>query len=292
MDWAERTTSVITSPCVVDGMPEETYHQDPVDGGSLSSTGARQMAVPAKYKAAQGARRVERAEFDFGSAAHKVVLGAGQDLHIIMKAPGVPADNMLTKAAKEDKAAARAAHKIPIMADDYQAVHAMAAAVDAHPLAAQLLRGDGVSERSLFWIEPVVDVWCRARLDRWALLPSGRWVAVDYKTTTSVRPRDIDKDIRTWGYWQQDDFYRRGIRGTGLDSDPAFMFVFQEKTPPYLIQVVQLSAQALMYGHQKNRQALERFRDCRTADIWPGYDDAGDILTVELPSYLANDLEW
>ena len=291
-EYRHLPSSVITSPCVVDGMPEETYHADPVEGGSLSSTGARQMAVPAKYRAALDAPPVYRDDFDFGSVAHKLVLGAGQDLHIIMKAPGVYADSMRTNAAKEDKAEARANNKIPIMHHDYLIAAAMAAAIERDPYARPLLQSEGVSERSLFWIEPDVDVWCRARLDRWALLASGRWCAVDYKTATSVAKRDIEKDVRNYGYWQQDDFYRRGIRGTGLDSDPAFMFVFQEKTDPYLIQVVQLAPEAQMYGHQKNRQALERFRDCRAADIWPGYDDADGILTVELPSFLANDLEW
>jgi hypothetical protein len=277
-------------------MPDEVYHGDPVLGGSLSSSGARQLVppgCPAKFDALRGALEYTSTDLDVGSAAHKKVLNAGQEIHVIQKEPGVPADSMRTNAAKADAALARAAGKIPLLLDDYNTVCQMASAVYAHPLASQLLQGaGGVSELSLFWTDERTGVRCRGRVDRWQRLPTGRMVAVDYKTTTSVTPREILKAIRTYGYWQQGEFYSRGIRATGLELEPWFMFVFQEKTPPYMIQVVDLSPMALAYGRQLNDRALEVYRDCSESGIWPGYENAGEILTIDLPPYLQQEMEW
>jgi hypothetical protein len=41
----------ITKPGIYPGVPDEVYHADPVEGGSLSSTGARKILdCPAKFK--------------------------------------------------------------------------------------------------------------------------------------------------------------------------------------------------------------------------------------------------
>jgi PDDEXK-like domain of unknown function (DUF3799) len=283
-------------PSVVAGMPDEVYHGDPVLGGSLSSSGARQLVppgCPAKFDALRGGLGYHSTELDVGSAAHKKVLKVGQEIHVIEKEPGVPADSMRTNAAKFDAALARAAGKIPLLLDDYSTVCRMAEAVGRHPLASQLLQGaGGVSELSLFWTDERTGVRCRGRVDRWQRLPTGRVVAVDYKTTTSVTPREIAKAIKTYGYWQQGEFYSRGIRATELEPEPWFMFVFQEKTPPYMIQVVDLSPMALAYGRQLNDRALEVYRDCSESGIWPGYENAGEILTIDLPPYLQQEMEW
>lgn len=283
-------------PQVVDGMPDREYHADPVDGGSLSSSGARLLVspgCPAKFRAWLDGPPEIRHEFDVGSAAHSLALGAGARIHVIQKAPDVPADSMRTNFAKDDAAAARARGDIPLMQSDYEQVQAMVRAIEAHPQARALLMGDGgVSERSLFWVEDAWGVSCRARIDRWAPLLSGRFAAVDYKTTGSVLPRKIVAACRDYGYWQQADFYLRGIRATGLASDAPFLFVFQEKTPPYMIQIVQLVPQALAYGHWRNEEALERYRDCTATGVWPGYEHSDGILNIELPPYLENEMNW
>ena len=75
-------TIQITSPGIYD-MPAETYHADPVPAGSLSSTGARRIlppGCPALFRYEQQNGTGHRPEFDFGTAAHKLVLGVGPKL--------------------------------------------------------------------------------------------------------------------------------------------------------------------------------------------------------------------
>src|SRR5487761_1085061 len=108
---------IITGPGMYDGMPEDEYHRDPVPEGSLSSTGARHMlppSCPALYRYEQD-HPVYKAVFDFGSAAHKMVLGTGPKLEIIEY------DDWRTKDAQDRKKAARAAGFVPLLRRDMPA---------------------------------------------------------------------------------------------------------------------------------------------------------------------------
>ena len=133
-----------------------------------------------------------------------------------------------------------------------------------------------------------------ARIDwlpqRWQI---GRLIVTDYKTCASADPDAIAKAVANYGYHQQDAWYCDGVRALGLDDDPAFVFVFQEKTAPYLVTVAQLDDVSRMAGQRRNREAIERFRDCTEAEArgctqaqaWPGYTDG--IAYISLPPWAA-----
>lgn len=278
---AETVTARVTQPGVYD-IPDHVYHGDPVPGGSLSSSGARRLlppSCPAHFKWEQDHPRFE-SYFDLGSAAHLLVLGAGPELVVI------DAEDWRTKAARAERDEAREKGKTPVLKAEHGQVLAMAAALRQHPVASALFSPDGgQSEQSLFWQDPETGVWCRARLD-W-LPDSGyrnRLILGDYKTTSkSADPASIARSVANFGYHQQDAFYCDGIRALGIDEDPAFLFVFQETTPPYLITVAELDSAALRAGRERNRRAIEIYRDCKEAGKWPGYPD--EIQLISLPPW-------
>ena len=167
----------------------------------------------------------------------------------------------------------------------------MAAAIRRHPVASALFNPErGKAEQSLFWQDPETGVWRRSRLD-W--LPDTtareRLIVADYKTTVCAEPKAIAKAVANYGYYQQDAWYRDGVRATGLSADPAFVFVFQEKEPPYLVTVVELDAPSVQAGRELNRQAIELYRACTENDTWPGY--SGGIELVSLPPWAFRKLE-
>ena len=275
----------VTEPGVYDGMPEAEYHADPVPGGSLSASGAKLLlppSCPARVRSDQLFPPPPKDTFEFGTAAHRLVLGAGPEI-VIVDAP-----DWRTRAAKEARDAARFEGHVPLLPADAFIVESMAVAIRAHPLAGALLDPErGKAEQSLFWQDDETGVWRRARLD----FLRDR-IIVDYKTCDRADRESIRKAVANYGYHIQDAQYRDGVRALGIDDDPAFLFVFQEKTPPYLVNVVQLDDDAVAAGRERMRLACEIFRDCTESGCWPGYSDiTRDPDVISLPPWAARPME-
>lgn len=259
---------------------EEQYHADPVPEGSLSSTGARAIlppGTPAQFRYEQ-THRVRKAVFDYGSAAHRLVLGTGPDIAVI------DAADWRTNDAKDQRDAAYSNGAIPLLVADYETVLAMATQLRRHDIAAALFaEGTGQVEQSLFWVDAETGTWCRGRIDWIRDQSEGRVIAAEYKTCRSAAPDALAKAVADYGYHQQADWYLTGLRALGLDEHPAFVHVFQEKTPPYLVHVVEIDAYALRIGAAKNRRAIDLYTECKAKDHWPGYPAA--VTSLPLPPW-------
>lgn len=283
---AKPATVTVTEPGVYD-IDEDTYHRDPVPDGSLSSTGARKLlppSCPALFKHEQDSPPGPKKVFDFGHAAHMKVLGVGPEIVV------VDFDDWRTAAAQAKRAEAHAAGKTPLLTADAARVDAMAARLREHPMARRLLDPErGRSEQSLFWIDDEFGVWRRARLDHFTTLGQ-QPVIVDYKTSYDVNPDKLRKSFYDFGYHCQDRWYRDAATAVGLAEDPAFVFVCQMKTPPFLVTVVDFDDDALARAAARNREAVATFHQCRTSGRWPSYAD-DDIHTLALPAWATRDFE-
>lgn len=263
------------------------YHDDPVDGGSLSSSGARKILdCPAKYayERAHGAR--PKRVFEFGHAAHNAVLGVGPEMVVL------DYDNYRTKAAQSNRDAAREAGKVPLLVDEAEIVIEMGNAIRDHPVAGSLFRpGTGKAEQSLFHRDRRTGIMLRARFDWLPDAVAGqRLIIPDYKTTTNAHPDAVQKAIAEHGYHIQGAWYRRIARNLGLAPDgAAFVLVCQEKTAPYLVTVVEPSSTALAWGEQLADHAIDLYRECTRTGNWPGYSD--DVELRELPRYVEQQYE-
>lgn len=271
----------VTEPGLYE-MSAEEYHSDPIPGGSLSSTGARRIlppGCPALYHYEREHGQLHRPEFDLGHAAHKLVLGAGPEL------ARIDAKDWRTKKAQEARAEAYERGAVPLLAVDYDHVHGMAAALRHHETARALLNPDrGVAEQAIFWQDNEFGVWRRALIDWRQTVSYGPPTVVDYKTTASAEPAAIRKSVARYGYHQQAPWYLDAVEFIGYPDDTAFKFIFQEKTPPYLITVAELDDTAMYIGHARNRRAIEIYRDCAAVDIWPGHST--EIETISLPAWV------
>ncbi len=265
-------------------IPEEEYHRHP----ALSASGAKKLlppSCPARFAWERDHPATPTAAMELGIAVHKLVLGKGADV------VHVEADSWRTTAAKDKAKDARAAGHIPLLTDDLARAETVAAAVHAHPVAAALLDMDhGSAEQSLFWLDRE-GVQIRARLD---YLPhgrrNGRFVIADLKTCASAEPGAIAKAVANLRYDIQAANYIDGVAALGLDPDPAFVFVFVETSAPYPVTVAQLRPQAVENGRAAMRRAIEVYRDCTDAGLWPAYTT--DIEQIELPPWALRDLEY
>ena len=279
----------ITQPGVYD-LPADVYHRDPVEGGSMSSTGARKLlppSAPALYRYWADHPEEHKRAFDLGQAAHAEVLGIGRPLRVL------DADNYRKKATQEARDAAYAADEIPLLAPEYDQVTAMGAALRAHPIAGPLFDpASGEGEQTLVWRDRQTGVNRRAMLDWLPARRDGRRLVVpDYKTAVSAEPESLRKALHRHALQQQAGWYLDGVTALGLagELEPAFVFVFQEKTAPYLVTVAQPDPTALLWGRRLNRKAIDLYRQCTATGEWPGYTDT--VISLELPIYASRQLE-
>jgi hypothetical protein len=261
-------------------LTEQEYHQDPVPGGSLSSTTARALLPPSCPALADHARShpTFKSVYDNGSVCHELVLGSGVELVEVVAA------DWRTKAAKDQREAARARGAVALLSKDMREVEKMAVAVVEHPIAGGLFQpGTGRPEVCLFWIDEETGMWCRAMLDWFPTHPTMP-IAVDLKTTDDPSPVKIRKHMEEFGYFFQEAFYRMGLDALGIRYDD-FLFVFVGKNDPYPVVVARKDQDSLADGFVKCREALDVWAQCQFTGVWPLWDGTDDILTISRPAW-------
>jgi hypothetical protein len=262
-------TDEYPTPGLHDDMPEADYHGHK---GSLSHSGLKTLLrySPAEYRWQQ-AQKTYKATFEFGSAAHKLVLGVGDPIEVIK------ADDWRTTAAKEARDAARAAGSVPLLEKDWRVVRDMADSLSGHTLAMQML-SEGRPEVSAFAVDEETGVLRRSRFD-WL----GTSLAVDYKTCVDERPKVLGGrygTVRKYGYDTQAAFYSDVAADLGHPLDE-FAFIFQRKTEPYPVAVVTLTPASLDRARDEIREGLRMFRDCTESGIWPGTQNATTYHVID-----------
>jgi hypothetical protein len=268
-------TVLISKPGIYD-LEEGVYHADPCApelGRSLSYSGAKTLIppnTPAKFAYEREHGRANKPAYDFGHAAHEMILGTGLELVV------VDAEDWRTKAAQQARKDAYAAGKCPLLKADAERARAIRDAVLTHPTAGAIL-SQGEPEKSIFWIDQDTGVTRRARPD-W-LRPNA---IVDLKTCQDASPGKFAKSCADFGYAMQDAWYTDAAEAVGFGQLP-FIFIAVEKEPPYLVGIYQLDAEAEQVGDTLNRQALEIYAQCESAGEWPGLST--DIETLRLPAW-------
>jgi hypothetical protein len=273
-------------------IPDTVYHGDP---HSLSSSGARLLTnkTPAEFLHERLEPPKPKKHYDFGHAAHKMVLGEGAELAVLdpavhgLKADGKPSEKPSATANwKKAEASAREQGKTVITKEQMSIAQTMAGKVFANPYAARLLSA-GDAEVSAYWHDDVTGVRLRARFD---FLPErrSRLIIVDYKTALSADPAEFAKSVAKFGYDQQAAWYIDGAIEHGF-NDPAFVFIVQQKDPPYLVSLNQIEPDWVEYGRSKNRRAINLYAECLQSDKWPGHGD--DVFTASMPSWLRRQIE-
>lgn len=257
-----------------------TYHADKLrPEPTLSSGVARVLIGRSPLHAWTGHPRLnpayeatESATFDIGRAAHRAVLGVGDDYvaypEELLAANGAAS----TKAAKEWAEEQRAAGCIPMKADDVDRIGAIADA--ALSRLAEMGIAFAPARSELTALAEIDGVWCRAMIDNAPLDPA--LPLYDVKTCRNANPDAVLRDVAEYGYDVQAAWYLDAWKAA-TGEDRRFRFVFVEKEAPYEVSVVELlnrqddSADFMQDAREKCGEARRLWRECLTANTWPGY---------------------
>jgi len=227
-------------------------------------------------------KREQDSVLDSGSIAHALLLEGGTDRLIV-----VEADDWRTKAAREQRDAAWAEGKMPVLAAKLDTITAMVKAAKAYVAASELagIFDNGEPELTLLWQEG--KAWCRARPDWWT---NDRQIMLDYKSTSgSAEPNAwIRNQLLPSGYDVQASFYRRGAKVL-VGALPDFIFLVQENAEPFACSLIGMAPALVDLADRKVEWALTLWKNCIERNEWNGYPSA--ICHAEPPDYAVRSFE-
>lgn len=218
----------------------------------------------------------------FGSAFHSFILENDKFFQNYVVAPKF---DKRTKQGKEDFALFESenAGKNLIDESDFERLNQMRLAILKHPIAKQLVESHGSIEHEIYFEqhgEP-----CRMKADK--IIPEKK-IIIDLKSTQDCKLESCIKSILNFEYYRQAAFYLAGAKAEYF-QDFRFMFVFVEKTAPYLVQVVELTPEFLEYGQNEIKSLILKFQGYKeNKKSYTGYSDV--IETIDLPKWLNRDL--
>ncbi len=254
-------------------LPESIYHGNSYPAPCLSAGVLKKLLLKSPKHAwldhpalnPDYAEKVS-ANFDVGTAAHSVLLEGVDNIQVI------DAKDWRTNEAKQAREVARMDGYIPLLPHQKSDVMAMVAVAQDFLKHSELgisdLCAEGTCESSWVWQEE--DTWLKIRPD-WISLD--HTIILDYKTTdNSANPDGRGKHILNMGYHLQDALYRRGVRAL-TETNPTFVFLFQECEPPHMCSLAALPSQFADMGDWQVERGIEIWRKCLAENDWPGYPD-------------------
>lgn len=250
-------------------VPSGVYHADPCAAPSLSSSVAQILLRESPRKAwtchpklNPNYQEEQDSKFDLGTCAHAVLLENDASRIAIIEA-----DDWRTKAAKEQRDAARAIGQTPLLAKHYEAIRRMVNAALAFIPDSEIGEFWDGAESEVTGICQDKGVWLRCRFDR---ITANRRFIVDYKTTDCVAPEIFSRQIVRMGYHFQEAFYRRVASVLGAES-PQFVFLAQSVEHPHECSLHGIDPALREIADAEVERAICIWQDCIKTNRWPSY---------------------
>lgn len=185
--------------------------------------------------------------------------------------------------------------------DDYQVAQAMVDAAKDAPYVERLLNGE--HEVGFFWNDELTGEPCKSRLDCLSSV-NGKPIIVEYKTTADASTDEFMRSAVRYGYDFQAAMQIEALRygsdickkhvedGVERFDEPTFVFIAQEKKPPYAVNVMSADKLFIERGREVFRELIGIYHDCKQTGEWWGYQGKfANINNLALPAWLAKELE-
>lgn len=262
------------------------YHADPAPKPSLSATLGKILLKQSPRHAWFASPRLnpnwgpkDSAAFNIGRAAHRAVLGKG-DEYVTIPDELLSANGAVgTKAAKEWVAAQYEAGRTPIKSEVADQVEAMANL--CHLRLAECGTALDPARSEICAIAEIDGIWCRAMFDNVPVDP--RAPIYDFKTCEDASPEACLRAIINYGYDFQAEHYR-AVWKAATGEDRGFTFIFQEKDGPNEVCLIRLGGSFEEIAQRRVARARAIWRKCITTNNWPGYPTG--IHEVNPPAWL------
>lgn len=274
------------------GVPDHVYHAS--EGVSKSTLDAIREN-PARWKLNKKYPKPDTDAMHVGKAYHCKVLEPHRFDDQFIKSEY---DEFRSKEAKDWReeqkskgvSVLRTNGELPWKASEWDEVHLMAEEVMRHPLAQIFLNPDDLwVELSAYWRDDsdneylahdATGLLCKCRPDAYNTTHE---VMIDLKTTTDATLWGFTRSIGDYRYHVASAWYQWGwAKKLGIPCK-AFMFIAQEKEPPYPVEIYLASQEDLRVAIIEMFGDLRQFHEYWKSDTWP--NTTGQIRTAELAAY-------
>lgn len=257
------------------------------EGVSRSQLWRLREGSPEKFMYAEEHPEEPTPALIFGQMVHKLVLEPETfgDEFVIM-----PECDRRTKDGKAiwQDFLQGAGDRMPIKAEDYEKALGMRNALMENDLIVKLLSGK--HEVPLFWTDELTGEQCKVRLDCFTPL-SDKVLIVDYKTTGDANTDPFIRSAINYGYDFQAAMYTEAVKRC-MEKEAVFIFIAQEKEPPYAVNVLAADQLLVQRGYDTFRELLGIYHECKVSGNWYGYlGPQNQINVLGLPAYLAKEIQ-
>lgn len=223
----------------------------------------------------------------FGRAYHKLMLEPDDFDNEFIVSPKFDRRTKEGKAAYEDFLK-KAEGKEVINEETYQKLLEMQIALYNTPFVKLLIKGE--HEKSFFWTDEATGIPCKCRPDSFGKIKD-QYICIDLKTTNDAETDRFMRDALKFGYDIQAYHYCQGLEDA-YKKPFKFIFIAQEKTAPYLVNVLEADDYFMKSGEELRNSLLEKYKEALETDKWEGYmNEASGINSLSVPKWIADSLD-
>jgi hypothetical protein len=266
-------------------IPSVIYHSGPgVSKHDLDSV----SISPAHYVASKETPSAPTEAMILGSLMHSVALEPStMTSNLIAVIPeGL---DMRTKEGKAWKAGASG--KTIIHWEDSVRVREMCKALWKNRTVAAIL-GSGDVEVSMYTRaqspgDPEIRILRRGRVDLSTEDASGVPMLADYKTCAygGAGPEQFARSVERYRYHVQAEYYRQLYQHI-YGETPIFVFIAQEKDPPYAVAIYSLGPEWMRPAQDTIERELALVNECSRSGVWHGYQKGeNEVLVIDPPQW-------
>lgn len=252
----------------------------------ISSTDLKHMVKsPAHFRYWKDNPQEDTPALLFGRAVHKYVL---EKEDFFSEFAVAPICDRRTKEGKAEWALFQEQNKDKdiIEAEDFEKIKAMYDALYATPYVSKILSGK--KELSFFLKDSVTGLTMKCRPD--CLTDIGdTHLLIDYKSCSDATSEQFMKDAIKLMYDMQLSYYK-DIVDKKRNCNHTVIFIAQEKTAPYVVNVLEASGYFIKSGRDMYRTYLDIYSECENTGVWYGLVKDG-INTLGLPNWLQKQYE-